>query len=183
MHANSCENAKKSKSSFTLWSSWIAIAKATTGALVGRGKENFLLQNRREMQDAFGSSQPPFRIWRPTSSCSASSSSDYFIHLGRHGSPPHIPAKEAALPDQIPDYGGVFRASVLEEEAAQKYLPTRGARERGISCIYTVRGPPRPRVKLPISPVEDDDPMIGGAAEVVANRADPTDRPIEVDEM
>lgn len=66
------------------------IANEVTGAAVGRGKRasspglhaRWPLQKRREMQDAFGSSQPPFRIWRRTSS----SSSDYFIHLGR--SPP-----------------------------------------------------------------------------------------------
>lgn len=133
-----------------------------------------MLLARANLHSVFGALPPP----APPPPPITSSISD--------GSPPHIPAKEAALPDQIPDYGGVFRASVLEEEAAQKYLPTRGARERGISCIYTAARPRPPAHAssfrfLPLK--EDDDPMIGGAAEVVANRADPTDRPIEVDEM
>ena len=112
------------------------------------------------MQDAFGSSQPPFRIWRHTlsSSSSSSSSSDYFIHLGRR-TVRRIPAKEVAFPDQIPDYGSVFSASFLGE-AAQKYLPdTRSAREE--SHAFTPRA--RPRVEFQISPDDDDDDqMIGG---------------------
>ena len=189
MHADSCENAKKkSKTSFTrspLRSS--LIAKEVTGAAVGRGSRG------RGKGGKFPSIATPEKkkkkknarcFWlEPTSipylapAIYTSSSSDYFIRLGRR-SAAFRQRKRRSRPDQIPrsrslrcfGFGG-GRPKIISPHAAKNLMHLH-----------------RPRVKLPISPDDDDeegDQTIGGgaarrgaavASALVANRADPSER-------